>query len=81
MDRKEFFLAVARLTGREEEYTPPSLYVRRWKRSRSGEGLYENFGVIRWFSSRLIHIALEGPVIKTFESPEEALKFLEELLV
>jgi|GEM_PF-3984150 len=73
MNRKEFFLAVAKIIGNEDTYIEPTDYIRRWKRKRSKEGLYPGFGIIRWFNENLICVVLEGSGSKVVLSADAAL--------
>lgn len=53
----------------------------RWSGRNPGNGRIEGYGVVRWFNSAQIHVALNNPAFqRIYDSPEAALEGLEELL-
>lgn len=76
MNKEEFYAAVAALLGVENTYKEKLPYKRRWTRGL-GNGRYEGYGIVRWFGSNCIHIAIYG-LNGTFDNPETALAALRE---
>ena len=77
MTRSEFYDTVSYILGRGE-YVEPLPYIRRWGQRAPGNGRYEGFGLVRWFSEKQIHIIGVG-INKTFNNPEDAIRFIKNL--
>jgi hypothetical protein len=53
----------------------------RWSGRNPGNGRIEGYGIVRWFSSEQIHVALKNPRHhQIYKSAEDALTGLEKLL-
>ena len=77
MEKIEFYAACDRLLG--QTHPEPKTYSRRgrWGPREPGSGRYEGYGLIRWISPNVIHLALRHPrMIQKFSTPEEVLKLL-----
>ncbi len=91
MTRDEFFAAVDGLlgpmapgqTGGRENWHKGPEHIRmrgRWHRG-AGQGRYPGRGLIRYHSVDNIHVMLRDPELsKTFDSPEQALEAIGDLL-
>lgn len=71
-----FYQAVADLLGCTHEYEP-WIYERRtrWNHRRLGNGRYVNHGMVRRYSSTLIHVSLRMPTLNgCYPSESDALE-------
>lgn len=80
MDKETFYLECIRILG-TGEYLNINHHNRRsnrWGPRQPGNGRFDNFGIIRYFSSSLIHISCPAPLLinQTFTSPESAITFI-----
>ena len=81
MDKTEFYAECDRLLG--QHHPPPKTYGYRgrWGPREPGSGRFEGYGLIRWMSQRVVHIALRHPVhLQTHATPERALEILAEMM-
>lgn len=80
MEKAEFYAECDRILGQVHEPPKVHKYRGRWGPREPGPGRYEGYGLIRWFSPALVHMALKHPrsISKTV-STDEAIRILEEL--
>lgn len=80
-DRKEFFDKVAKIFETTHEYVEPRARKTRWNVRNLGNGRYPGFGTVRHFGA-YIYVMLTNPVSVTqkFDTEEECLEFLEEIM-
>ena len=71
-----FYQSVAKLLGSEHEYKPfPYRKRTRWNNRTAGNGRFVGFGVVRVYSSSVIHVMLNSPKLnKTFSNYADALE-------
>jgi hypothetical protein len=82
LDPKRFYDRCAALLGVPHEYRPfPFSGRSRWNNRAPGSGRFPGRGLIRLFGQR-VHVSLHQPVPinRWFESPDEAVRFLEKKL-
>ncbi len=79
-EKEKFYTKVAEILDTPYEFQPLFRHRRRWGPRQPGNGRFPEFGLIRWFSSKFIHVSLTAPVnlSKTFSSEEDAFTFLKE---
>jgi hypothetical protein len=80
---EQFYQDVSDLLGIENKYsydaiTHGGLYRTRWNNRAPGNGRFEGYGIIRYFSDTCIHLAINKPVSAhgIFTSKQEVLDFL-----
>lgn len=80
-DRKEFFDNVAKILGTTHNYVEPFKRKTRWNARVDGNGRFPGFGTVRHFGA-YIYIMLTHPtsVTRKFDTEEECLEFLEEIM-
>jgi hypothetical protein len=78
-----FYQDVSDLLGIKSNYeydaiTHGGQYRTRWNNRKPGNGRFEGFGIIRYFSESCIHVALNQPIAVhgIFESKQDVLDFL-----
>jgi hypothetical protein len=82
MEKNDFYVRVADIFGTTYTCQGFPHYKRtRWNNRQPGHGRFENFGLVRLFGSQ-VQVALKAPLAVTqiFDTPEEALAFLTELM-
>lgn len=82
-----FYRDVSDLLGipnnyRYDVYSVGGKYRTRWNNRKPGNGRFEGYGVIRFFSPTIIHVAITRPVLLTgiYNSKEEVLAVLKKTL-
>jgi len=73
MDKREFYAAVAAKLGVEDTYVELLPYRRRWGQRKLGNGRYEGYGLVRWYSENFITVTPEGCSTSVFKDAESAL--------
>lgn len=77
MDKTEFYAACDKLLGQDHPPPRPPGYRGRWGPREPGSGRFEGYGLIRWMSPQVIHIALRHPaLLQTHATPERALELI-----
>jgi hypothetical protein len=73
VDEQAFYDAVAQLLGCDHVYDP-WIYERRnrWNHRRLGNGRFVQHGVVRRYSSTLIHVSLRSPALNGCYASEQA---------
>jgi len=81
MEKEVFYAACDSLLGQTHE-PPRKLRKRgRWGPREPGSGRYEGFGLIRYFSSNIVHLSLNQPLpVTMLTTPQGALDFLAHLV-
>ena len=70
-DEQAFYQAVAHLLGCEHVYDPWMYEHRtRWNHRRLGNGRFAHHGIVRRYSSVLIHVSLRSPALSARYSSE-----------
>jgi len=72
---QEFYAKCGELLGLEHVYNVPFERKTRWNQRNPGNGRYEGFGVIRRYSSTLIHV-MSKDTNETFTSEEKVYEYL-----
>lgn len=68
-----FYHAVAHILGCEYAYAPWPFETRnRWNHRVLGNGRFVNHGMVRRFSSSLIHVSLRQPILTAHYTSEQA---------
>jgi hypothetical protein len=68
-----FYQAVAQQLGCAHEYNPWIYLSRtRWNHRRLGNGRYAEHGMVRRYSSTLIHVSLRSPMLNGCYHSEQA---------
>lgn len=80
-DDERFYLRCAEILDVQTEVRPFPYYKRtRWNNRVPGSGRFPGRGLVRLFGNT-VHITLrEPPINRVFESRDEALEFLEEVM-
>jgi len=81
MNKTDFYMTCDVLLGQTHE--PPKYYRKRgrWGPREPGSGRYNGFGLIRYFSSNLVHLSIKYPkVISKTVTAEEALQIITDLV-
>ncbi len=81
-DHRIFYQKCAELLCVEHVYKKPYSHRTRWNNRNPGNGRFAGFGLIRVYAPDMIHVCLTNPVAlsKTFDTMEEVLLFLKNLL-
>lgn len=82
MEKENFYGKVGELMGVPHVYNEYDENMRnRWCNRSLGNGRYPGRGCVRMFSDNCIHVMLREPRFnKTFKTPEDALKAIEEVM-
>lgn len=81
MSKEEFYQECDRLFGQEHEPPTTRKYLRRWGQRTPGSGRFEGYGIVRWFSPYIVHIALRYPIkLQTYTTASEALIKIAEIM-
>jgi len=82
MNKEEFYKECDRLF--KQSHPPPMglPYRRRWGPRTPGSGRFEGFGLVRWFSPTVVHIAIRYPIsIQTCVTAMQALEQITAMLI
>jgi hypothetical protein len=67
-----FYNQVAEILGIDSNYKPfPYSKKTRWNNRSPGNGRFNGYGIVRWFSSSQIHVQLYNPKISGLFASEE----------
>jgi hypothetical protein len=75
MEKEEFYRCVYQILELDDKYIESKPYRRRWGQREPGNGRFEGYGLIRWFSCDMIHISIIG-MNRLFKNPTDALNAL-----
>ena len=80
MKREEFWVLCDSIMGMETQKPTGIRRRTRWNNRDPGSGRYPGFGLIRHYSSELIHISSKDYGNKLFKSEEDAVAFLKSIV-
>ncbi len=71
----EFYKNCENILGVGNEYKKPNVRKTRWNNRSAGNGRFEGYGLIRYYSPHLIHVSFHN-MNKTFSNENQVYEFL-----
>ena len=71
----EFYKKCSDILDVDHQYDLPKRKITRWNNRNPGNGRFENYGIIRYFSSNFIHVSFSN-INTTFTNEQDVYDFL-----